>query len=105
MVKRMTICVNLLIGVSSLILCPCIARATGFEGSIVSIGHYVPQDSTPFDGPYNVLVLPAGSDGGSADRKLLSANTSCTPSYGVTVAADSVTVDFVASVNFTALFV
>jgi MYXO-CTERM domain-containing protein len=102
MINRMMTWAGLLIGVSGMVVCPRATWAAGFEGTIVSMGHYVPQDATPFDGPYDVLVLAAKSDGGSADRTLLSASTNCAPAYGVSVAADSVVVDFVASVNFTA---
>jgi hypothetical protein len=77
--------------------------SAGFVGTTVSVGHYVPLDSTPYDGPYNLTVVSAGSsDGAVPDRKLLSPFLGCSPAYGVTVLDDSVVVDFVAAVNFTA---
>jgi MYXO-CTERM domain-containing protein len=79
-----------------------VALAGGFAGTTVSMGHYVPSEAVAFDGPYNVLVVSGGADGASPDRKVLSPFLGCDPGYGVTVLEDSVVVDFVGSVNFTA---
>jgi MYXO-CTERM domain-containing protein len=76
--------------------------AAGFVGSSVSMGHYVPQETTAFDGPYNVLVAAADSDGGSSDRLLLGPFAGCGKGYGVTVLDDAVVIDFIADVAFTA---
>jgi len=78
------------------------ASAGGFAGTTVSMGHYVPSEAVAFDGPYNVLVVSGGADGAAPDRKVISPFLGCSPGYGVTVLEDSVVVDFVASVNFTA---
>jgi len=72
--------------------------AGDFGGSLVSMGHYVPTDQTPFDGPYAVRVI----DDSTEDRKVLTPFVGCVPGYGVNVEASSVVVDFVAEVNFTA---
>jgi len=72
--------------------------AGDFGGSLVSMGHYVPTDLTPYDGPYAVRVI----DDSTEDRKVLTPFLGCAPGYGVNVEASSVVVDFVADVNFTA---
>lgn len=75
---------------------PGIARAQGFLGTTVAVGHHCCSGEAAFDGPYDVVVT------GQSDRILLSPFLGCTPGYGVTVLEDSVVIDFIASVNFTA---
>jgi MYXO-CTERM domain-containing protein len=78
------------------------AWSAGFVGTTVSVGHFLPMEDKAFDGPYDVMVTGADADGGSADRTMLSPFAGCQPGYGVSVFADSVVVDFVADVAFTA---
>jgi MYXO-CTERM domain-containing protein len=94
--------VTAVLTILGLSLAPRPSLAAGFVGSSVSMGHYVPQETTAFDGPYNVLVAAAGSDGGSSDRLLLGPFAGCGKGYGVTVLDDAVVIDFIADVAFTA---
>jgi hypothetical protein len=66
-------------------------------GENVTMGHYVPDTSTLFDGPYNVTVVS-----GVSDRQLLSPFADRHPGYGVNIDSDRVIIDFVDTVDFTA---
>ena len=69
----------------------------GFIGQQVTVAHYVPTDTSLFDGPYQVTVTT-----NSSDQVLVSPFADHSKGYGVTVLEDSVVINFIATVVFTA---
>jgi hypothetical protein len=73
------------------------ASGQDFTGQRVTIGHYLPNDKTVFDGPYPVTVVS-----GTIDRQLITPFADRHKGYGVNVESDRVIIDFIDSVWFTA---
>lgn len=74
-----------------------VAHAQSFIGENITMGHYVPNDTTLYDGPYNVTVVA-----GPSDTVDLTASLDRIKDYSVNVDAYSVTIDFLRDVDFTA---
>lgn len=66
-------------------------------GDTVTLTHRLPDQNTVFDGPYTVTVAA-----GNADRVLLDPFVAVQKGYGVDIEASSLTIDFIAAVEFTA---
>lgn len=75
--------------------CPAVAQL--FVGQHVTMGHYLPNDATVFDGPYAVTVAADATD-----RQLVSPFADHHKGYGVDIGADRVVIDFIGTVHFTA---
>jgi hypothetical protein len=74
-----------------------VASANDFLGETITMGHYSPNVSTIFDGPYTTTIV-----NGTSDEVFLTASLDRVTDYVVNVDQFTVTVDFLRSVNFTA---